>query len=126
MRSKEVDEAIDTLQNCIADYVIGDFCVGKYCPMENECKDKDCPFNTAIDKVVAYISDLEETNRLLLSNNAKKSEEINKLKCENHDMKEQLQFFIPRRRVRRVYKQLGKILKQDGIIDDLEEVENEK
>lgn len=60
MRSKEVDEAIDTLQNCIADYVIGDFCVGKYCPMENECKDKDCPFNTAIDKVVDYISELEK------------------------------------------------------------------
>ena len=62
MRSEEVEEAIDMLQNCIADYVIGDFCVGKYCPMENECKDKDCPFNTAIDKVVAYISELEEEN----------------------------------------------------------------
>lgn len=61
MRNKEVEEAIDTLQNCIADYVIGDFCVGEYCPMENECKDKDCPFNTAIDKVIAYISELEET-----------------------------------------------------------------
>lgn len=63
MRSKEVEEAIDTLQNCIADYVIGDFCVGKYCPMENECKDKDCPFNIAIDKVVVYISELEEENQ---------------------------------------------------------------
>jgi hypothetical protein len=62
MRSKEAEEAIDILQNCIADYVIGDFCVGKYCPMENECIDKDCPFNTAIDKVVAYISELEKEN----------------------------------------------------------------
>lgn len=63
MRTKEIDEAIDMLQNCIADYVIGDFCVGKYCPMENECKDKDCPFNTAIDKVVEYIEELEKYKR---------------------------------------------------------------
>lgn len=42
------------------------------------------------------------------------------LRKENHNLKEQLQYFIPRRRVRRVYKMLGKILAQDGIIDDLE------
>ena len=51
-------------------------------------------------------------------------EEENKiLKQENHNLKKQLENFIPRRRVRRVYKMLGKILKQDGIVDDLEESE---
>lgn len=53
-----------------------------------------------------------------------KLEEQNKiLKQENHNLKEQLENFIPRRRVRRVYKMLGKILKQDGIVDDLKESE---
>lgn len=35
------------------------------------------------------------------------------LEEENHNMKEQLENFIPRRRVRRVYKMLGKILEAD-------------
>lgn len=35
------------------------------------------------------------------------------LKKENHDLKEKLQNYIPRRRVRRVYKQLKKILEID-------------
>lgn len=111
MRSKEVEEAINNLKEDV-----------KYADLRDTV-DGDCTicYIEDLDKVLNYISELEETNRLLLSNNAKKSEEINKLKCENHDMKEQLQFFIPRRRVRRVYKQLGKILKQDGITDDLDE-----
>lgn len=37
-------------------------------------------------------------------------EELKKLRAENHNMKEQLENFIPRRRVRRVYKMLGNIL----------------
>lgn len=37
-------------------------------------------------------------------------EELRKLKEENHSLKEQLNNFIPRRRVRRVYKMLGNIL----------------
>lgn len=37
-------------------------------------------------------------------------EELKKLRAENHDLKEQIQNYIPRRRVRRVYKQLKKIL----------------
>ena len=37
-------------------------------------------------------------------------EELKQLRAENHNMKEQLQNFIPRRRVRRVYKMLGNIL----------------
>lgn len=47
-------------------------------------------------------------------------EENGKLKSENNIFKERLENFIPRRRVRRVYKQLHKILTQDGITDDLE------
>lgn len=48
-------------------------------------------------------------------------EENSKLRSENHALKEQLKMFIPRRRVRRVYKMLGKILAQDGITDDLDD-----
>lgn len=40
-------------------------------------------------------------------------EEIKKLKEENKILKEQLDNFIPRRRIRRVFKQLKKILEQD-------------
>lgn len=39
--------------------------------------------------------------------------EIRELKNEIHNLKEQMQNFIPRRRVRRVYKQLGNILDED-------------
>lgn len=41
---------------------------------------------------------------------SKKDEELKQLRAENHDMKEQLENFIPRRRVRRIYKMLGNIL----------------
>ena len=47
-------------------------------------------------------------------------EENGRLKSDNNILKEKLENFIPRRRVRRVYKQLYKILTQDGITDDLE------
>ena len=43
----------------------------------------------------------------------KLEDENRKLKSEDNDLKEQLQSYIPRRRVRRVYKQLRKILEQD-------------
>ena len=46
--------------------------------------------------------------------------ENGRLKSDNHILKEKLENFIPRRRVRRVYKQLYKILTQDGITNDLE------
>lgn len=39
--------------------------------------------------------------------------ELNKLREENHNMKEQLENYIPRRRVRRIYKMLGNILEAD-------------
>ena len=43
----------------------------------------------------------------------KLEDENRKLKSEVNDLKEQLQSYIPRRRVRRVHKQLRKILEQD-------------
>lgn len=43
----------------------------------------------------------------------KKDKTINELKHENHTLKEKLQMFIPRRRVRRVYKMIGEILRTD-------------
>ena len=46
--------------------------------------------------------------------------EVRELKNEIHDLKEQLQNFIPRRRVRRVYKMLGNIL--DKEVDTIEYV----
>lgn len=103
MRSKEVEEAIEEGK----DYIEFMTTAGENAEWT--------------EKVLNYIEELEKTNRILLNENAKKNETINNLKCENYDMKEQLQFFIPRRRVRRVYKQLGKILVQDGMIDDLED-----
>lgn len=42
-------------------------------------------------------------------------EELKKLRVENNDLKQRVQSYIPRRRVRRVYKQLKKILEQDLI-----------
>lgn len=47
-----------------------------------------------------------------------------KLIQENHDLKEKLQNYIPRRRVRRVFKMLKKILEQDGIKDDLNNLDD--
>ena len=40
-------------------------------------------------------------------------DKLKELEKENHNMREQLQNFIPRRRVRRVYKMLGKFLDED-------------
>lgn len=40
-------------------------------------------------------------------------EEMKQLRAENHNLKEQLENYIPRRRVRRVYKMLGDILEAD-------------
>lgn len=70
---------------------------------------------------------IEADKMLKLNLKIHKLEEENKsLKQENHNLKEQLENFIPRRRVRRVYKMLGKILKQDGIVDDLLDLEEEQ
>lgn len=56
----------------------------------------------------------------LIDDYEKVLEDRGNLRSENHILKERLDNYIPRRRVRRVYKQLNKILTQDGIIDDLE------
>lgn len=50
-------------------------------------------------------------------------EEIKKLKAENVELKEQLENYIPRRRVRRVYKQLKTILEADIQNENKESVE---
>lgn len=47
-------------------------------------------------------------------------QQVGQLKSENAALNEKLQNYIPRRRVRRVYKQIKKILEQDGITDDLD------
>ena len=62
----------------------------------------------------------QEILRLNLLNHRLKDTNV-KLVNENHDLKQKLENYIPRRRVRRIYKQVGKILKQDGITDDLED-----
>lgn len=56
---EEIEQAKDTLKNCIADYVIGSFCTNKDCMDRDMCKDKDCPYETAIDTVIEYIDQLE-------------------------------------------------------------------
>lgn len=65
--------------------------------------------STDLNRVLYLVEDYE---RVL--------EENGRLKSDNHILKERLENFIPRRRVRRVYKQLYKILTQDGITDDME------
>lgn len=39
--------------------------------------------------------------------------DLKELQKENHNLKEQLENYIPRRRVRRIYKMLGNILEAD-------------
>lgn len=41
------------------------------------------------------------------------NEEMKKLRQENHDLKEKLKSYIPRRRVRRIFKSLKHVLEQD-------------
>ena len=40
-------------------------------------------------------------------------EKIKELEKENHELRERLEMFIPRRRVRRVYKMLGDIIEEN-------------
>ena len=86
---------------------------------ENGCKLLECK---TIDNNIA----LRRENIKLKSELETYKEQILELKQENHTLKEKLENFIPRRRVRRIYKQVKKILEQDGIVDDLEEEEDEK
>lgn len=63
--------------------------------------------------------DKEIENNLLetIENLTKRIKELEEIEKEhkqiNGELREQLQMFIPRRRVRRVYKMLGKILRTD-------------
>lgn len=45
-------------------------------------------------------------------------EEMKKLQLENHELKEKLKTYIPRRRVRRIFKSLKHILEQDIITEN--------
>jgi chromosome segregation ATPase len=69
--------------------------------------------DTELQQVLNDYQELGKDYHKLECEFEKKDTEINKLKQENHTLKEQGKMFIPRRRVRRVYKMLGKILKVD-------------
>lgn len=58
----EIREAIDVLQNSVADYVIGEYC--EKCGDRLICEDRneDCYFQQAIDKVVSEYKRLDEEN----------------------------------------------------------------
>lgn len=71
-----------------------------------------------IEQLNKQLTILLEQNGRLLDKNHKLKQENGKLKSENAALKEQLQYFIPRRRVRRVYKLLKIILEGDKNIDD--------
>ena len=63
MRSEKVGNAIDLLQNGIADDVISYYCTRnkkRLCDNYCEKEDTDCIYNQAIETVLAYIEELEK------------------------------------------------------------------
>lgn len=76
-----------------------------------------------IKRDILVKSNSTDLNRVLylIEDYEKVLEDRINLKNENHILKERLKNYIPRRRVRRVYKQLYKILTQDGVVNDLKE-----
>lgn len=64
-------------------------------------------------KYIGYISKLLELYNKEKEIRIKEAMVISQLRQENQNLKEKLQMYIPRRRVRRVYKMLGKILRTD-------------
>ena len=80
--SEEEKEAIDILQNVIADEVIGTYCIEiqKEVNCAENCKDKDCYLITAIDKVVNLIDKLQNKNEELKDDNIRLCAEISDLK----------------------------------------------
>lgn len=71
----KIEEAIDILENIIADEVIGTYCVeiqkeGVNC--SKNCEDKDCYLSEAISTIVNYIDKLQKENKEL-------KEKINKV-----------------------------------------------
>lgn len=67
-------DAIDILENEIADYVIGDYCTLNKCPYKDKClfENKDCRFDLAIRNIITIlnrrarrVSELNKENRML-------------------------------------------------------------
>lgn len=58
----EIREAIDVLQNSVADYVISEYCSTGECKAQQLCENDDCYFIQAIDKVVSEYKRLDEEN----------------------------------------------------------------
>lgn len=90
------DEAVDILQNCIADYVIGEYC--EKCGDRLVCanKNEDCCFQQAIETILDLYQKEKEKNKKLQKRNdrqfrllRKKDKEIQEIKdiCE-HDWEE--------------------------------------
>lgn len=70
------------------------------------------------DKLIEKVKNTPEPTHNQIQKNLR--QQVGELKSENSALNEKLQNYIPRRRVRRVYKQIKKILEQDGITDDLD------
>lgn len=79
--------------------------------MEEEEKEALERIEKWLNKEESYCTD--EDIKIILNLIETQKAEIEKYKKENHDLKEKLQMYIPRRRVRRVYKMIGKILRTD-------------
>ena len=71
-----------------------------------------------IEYMIKEIENTPEPSHNQIQKNLR--QQVGELKSENSALNEKLQNYIPRRRVRRVYKQIKKILEQDGITDDLD------
>lgn len=85
---------------------------GEAVKLYKEIREKDTLIHT-MQAEFERLEDLEDNTDILKMELKKKNNTIEELKKENHNLKEKLQMFIPRRRVRRVYKMIGKILRTD-------------
>ena len=105
--SEEEKEAIDILQNSIADYVIGEYC--ERCGDRLICNDRneDCYFQQAIDKVVNLIDKLLEKNEALKEKLKSKEKQI-KLMQEMNLPDEIEKNYISKDKIRTKIKELDK------------------
>ena len=81
----------------------------RYCKYDKEPKEVIMNLVSVIEKQQAEIETLKRDFEIvdhecsrLEQEDIKKDKIINELKAENHELKEKLQMFIPRRRVRRI------------------------